>query len=218
MPLASFQPMTDFVSRNAVYLDGYERRARLAVIYSNAAAMKGDWQVKEIVGKLHEANIAFDLLAAGDEVLQMPLRKASADGYELVLVPGDVELMGEQALILDKWLAEGKAQVWNDGFLTSCKPDVEVSSPDVWALVREKDADSPLVIHLLNRAYDADTDTMKIQESLKLRIGSGILGNRHKVSLHAPGGEACPLVTRIEDGMLVVEVSELELWALLVVR
>ena len=76
---------------------------------------------------------------------------------------------------------------------------------------------SPLVIHLLNQDYNADTDKMRPAEGLTVQVGKALLGDSGPgtAEFFAPGAQPVPLTTRNQAGDLVLNVPRLDLWGII---
>jgi len=92
-------------------------------------------------------------------------------------------------------------------------------SEHVLAVVRAIPAEprAAVAVHLLNRRYDADHDTMIPQQDITLRLRRDLLGDRKftKAVLHAADAEPLPLEIRCDDESTTVSVPRLTLWAII---
>jgi len=88
----------------------------------------------------------------------------------------------------------------------------------VWAVPRARPADpaGPIVVHLLNRNYDAKADKVVPQKNLTLRLHRDLLANRKftRAVAHAPKAEPIELKVESRPDHLTVTVPQLDLWAI----
>ena len=181
-PIATYQPLTDFITTNSDLFDGYEAVEQIGVLYSNRACRENHWEIRQICRELHYANIPFGLVLAGDDWLKRPLTNKELSRFKLTIVPQPAKLAGHQAELIDRWQERGRAIAWTDlaDIQRRITPWVTVQGSDkVWALPRTKanDPQSPLVIHLLNQDYDADADKMRPAEGLTVQVSKALLGD-----------------------------------------
>ncbi len=224
-PIATYQPLTDFVTNNSDLFDHYEAVEQIGVLYSNRACRENHWEVRQICQQLHYANIPFGLVVAGDEVLQHRLTKKELSRFNLIVVPQPAALSGDQASLIDLWQEQGKAVSWTDVADVQRRTPSWVTvagSPQVWALARTNpDAPhSPLVIHLLNQDYDANSAQMRSCSDLTVRISGDLLGEGEggTAEFRTPGAEPVTLTTKNEAGDLILNVPRLDLWGIIKVE
>jgi hypothetical protein len=88
----------------------------------------------------------------------------------------------------------------------------------VWALPRVQPDASKLVVHFLNRDYDATTDVMKEKSAVSVTLNSASLGGPstiHRVRYFEPGVE--PRELKFEEGAegsIWFEVPSLKIWGI----
>jgi hypothetical protein len=111
--------------------------------------------------------------------------------------------------------------VWKDApsLLAQIDPWLRVEgAKNVWALPRRIPgrADSPLVVHLLNRNYDFGADKMQPQADLVLHLRPPLVGAKVplRCSLLSPDGATAQLAVEQEADGVRVKVPELKLWSL----
>jgi hypothetical protein len=82
--------------------------------------------------------------------------------------------------------------------------------------IRPDDPKSPVVLHLVNRAYRMPEDRMEVQKGFTVRLRLDILDQRRpkKAVLHAPKADPQNLPVSIENDSLSAEVPQLDFWAL----
>ena len=221
-PTEEYAWLYQFVHAQARLLDGYEAVAPIALVYDNAARRKGRGDIEPIATTLAGRNLPFSIVVAGDDWLPYRLDARELSKFQAVIVAKDPAMDGTQKALLDQLSAEGRLVVWpNDQLLAKLvPPPVVIEGTDqVLAVPRAIPGDeaSPLVIHLLNRQYDAQHDTVVPQKAFVVRLRPVLLGSRPiaKAILHEPKNDARPLKVTSSDGAIAIEVPRVELWGIL---
>ncbi|MCS7305725.1 MAG: hypothetical protein NZ602_11550, partial [Thermoguttaceae bacterium] len=138
--------------------------------------------------------------------------------------PGSIQA-SPKAKELPIWLAvvqrDGRLVVWPDEqALEKLLPrPIQVQGSDqVLAVprIRPDDPKSPVVLHLVNRAYRMPEDRMEVQKGFTIRLRQDILGGRvpKKAVLHVPKGDPQNLTVSVEPPWISVQVPQLDFWAL----
>ena len=90
--------------------------------------------------------------------------------------------------------------------------------PNVLCVARRKGAAGPVVLHLVNRDYDAVTKRVRPAKDVSI-MGSSALGGRDgRARLLSYDAEPQALKTRPEGGAAEIKVPELRLWAMVVIE
>jgi len=128
----------------------------------------------------------------------------------------------DQETLLGSLSEMGRLVVWPDDqrLAKLVPPPLVVEGTDqVLAVPRAIPGDeaAPLVIHLLNRQYDAQHDAMVPQRDFVVRLRPELLGSRpiSKATLHEPKKDARPLEVTSLDGVMTIKVPRIELWGIL---
>jgi hypothetical protein len=210
-----------FVRSQARLLDGYEAVSPVAVIYSNAANRRGRGRIEAICADLAQANVPFGVLVAGDDWLpDYRLRAADLAQARAVIVPKQLDLDEAQQKLLDR-AAAGRLVTWPDrqklAHLVPAPVTVE-GAERVWAVPRAIPGERtrPVVVHLLNRSYDASSDAVVPQKDLRLRLRRDLFGGRKltKAVAHAPKALPVVLDTAGDREYVTFTVPRLALWAI----
>jgi hypothetical protein len=217
--------MYQFVRQNARLLDRYEAMAPVAVVYDNAARRRGQADVRPICVALADKNIPFTVAAAGDDWLDYRLDAQKLAGFKAVILAGEFAGDEAQRKAIDQVRAAGRLMRWPDarrlGELVP-SPIVVEGSSDVLAVPRAipGDAAAPVVVHLLNRRYDGQKDTMIPQENFTVRLRNDLLAGRKctRAVLHAPKTQAQTLEVRTDKEHTMVRVPGLVLWGIIELR
>ena len=220
-PTEEYAWLHRFVRQHARLLDRYEAVAPVAVVYDQAAQRKHRGNIEPICTALAAGSMPFTVVVAGDDWLDYRLDAASLARFKAVIVTKDLDLDAAQRKLLDQVAADGRLVVWpDDKRLEELVPaPVAVEGSDqVWAVPRAipGDRDAPVVVHLLNRQYDAEKDTMVPQKRLTLRLRRDLFRGRKlaKATLHAPRTEPVVLDTSAGDESTTVKIPELGLWGI----
>jgi hypothetical protein len=110
----------------------------------------------------------------------------------------------------ERYLDDDRARI---GDLLAGYASSRIQTSDPAASVVRTAVGDRQVLHVLNDAYDPDTDTFTTRRDVRIRLPRA---DGH-ATLVGPDGET-PLASRTEDGTLEMELPELELYALIVVE
>ncbi len=221
-PTEEYAWLYQFVRHNARLFDRYEAIAPVAVVYDNAARRRGKANIEPICVALAEKNVPFTVVVAGDDWLDYRLDADRLARFQAVVVPKDLALDQTQRKLIDRVEADGRLVEWPDEAALAkllSGPVVVEGSGQVGVVPRAipGDATAPVVVHLLNRQYDAEKDAMIPQKGFTLRLRRDLLGGRKptKAVLHAPNDEPVALTLTSNDQHVAVTVPELKLWGVL---
>lgn len=149
------------------------------------------------------------------------LDAAALARFQRVIVPANPLLDPAQQQVLEQ-LAPWKCAVWRDAAAlpAEVQPWLTVDGgAKVWALPRRKPnaPESPLVIHLLSRAYNFAAEQTPQQQNVSLRLRNALFNGRKptRCQAFAPGTEPLTLPIESDDAGARVKLPELKLWAVL---
>ena len=215
-----------FVRGHARLLDGYAAAAPVGVVYDVAAQRQNKADVQSIAIALAARNVPFTIVVAGDDWL--PDYRLTADrlsAFRAVVVPKDVAPDAEQQKLLDDVNAAGRLVVWpDDARLERLLPaPVIVEGSEHVAIVPRavpNDPSAPVVIHLVNRAYDGQSDAMLPQRDLTVRLRTDLFPGRtfSRATLHAPNETSQPCAVDVDGEYLRMTVPRLDLWTMVEVE
>lgn len=225
-----------FVRDYPQLFDDYESVASVALIFSNHAVRQylGErlsqghlggqnrsaprTQLYAACQSLSRANIPFRLLVAGDSWVDDRLLDAELSAYSAVVRFEQSYLDAGQ---------ENKLRSAGENLLTYCGADDLLSQLDtainitgadnISALPRHKpgEADAPVVCHLLNANYDADTDRYETARDIELRIDRRLLDRTFtSARLFAPGAQPREIACSVDSKATTITVPELDMWAI----
>ena len=220
-PTEQYAPVYRFVRKSARLFDRYEAVAPVAVVYDNAARRKGKGNIEPICVGLAERNVPFTVVVAGDNWLDYRLEADRLARFKAVVVPGDLAMDPAQMALIEQVKAEGRLVTWPDQAALERlvpAPVVVEGSEHVGVVPRAipGDATAPVVVHLLNRRYDGDTDAVVPQENLTLRLRRDLFDGRKLATarLHAPDAEPVDLEVDSGEESITIKLPELRLWAI----
>lgn len=231
----NFAPLYKFVRDHADLLDDYEAITQVALLYDyKASRLQGGGtpmpqtpgtkpvELHEICLELANANIPFGMVVAGGEPFDHQLTPSDLEEYELVIVNEPVAVVGKQKTLLDSWAKNGKVFRWQQGLpalRSRLETLIKVEPGDVWALPRAIPgrADTPLVCHVLNRAYDARAERLVLRENVRMGIHKKIFGGRGHQKCEFLVEQKSPVELSVRETGEFVEVTipRLELWGIL---
>jgi len=217
-----FAYLYQFVRKNATLFDDYEAVAQVGVLFSDTAWRKNKKEPQAIAACLLDANVPFELFAAGDEFLPLRLNMEDLNRFEKIVLPADPMLDLDQKGTLYKYTKERMEIVWKDGpaLLAKITPWLSVEgAKGVWALPRRRipnQAGSPLIVHLLNRNFDFATDKVLPQQNVVLHLRTSLLGEKKptQCKLYSPDAEPVEVPVISEGDGIQLKVPELRLWSL----
>ncbi len=236
---ADFAHVYRFVRRNARLFDGYEAVAPVALLYSNAAARESHAYVtrmQEACLWLAANSVPFEIVLAGDSWLDARLTADALARYKALVVCTPATLDPQQQAVLDAFAAAGKTVAWDaqtgldEAALRKLVPRqiTFAGNENVIAVARTAPGDpqAPAVLHLLNRSYDAASDSVKPIAGLEVSLDQGLFAGREfaQATLHCPPGAFDPespgqsqpvsLDIRQNAGKTSFRVPKLGLWGI----
>jgi len=212
-PTRAYAPLYRFVRDNAALLEGLETHADVALVVPHAsyAAARDRWL--ERAAQLSAANVSYRVALGGDRVVDARLR-AEDLGAPVVLGPEPDALLPEDRITLDAARAGGRVVATVEEALARVRPAASVEA-GVPVRVLPRVAPGRAVVHLLNRAYEPETDTVRPLRSVALTLDLAALGVRSAAlaQVVAPGIATVEAKVSLE-GRVVVDVPGE--WALVV--
>lgn len=217
-----FRPIFAFVSDNPGLFDGFENAASVGLLFDSAAATKNRWDVREGSKALLDAGVSYGLVVSGDKLLKKPLTREALDRFRVMVLPKDMVRIEEKNQLLASWEKSGGtllARPMEAAALAKLPGRIDVQSPGrVWALPRVQPDSSRMVVHFLNRDYEAAKDSMMAKTAVKVTLAPAALGGpstARSVRYFEPGVPPRELKFRQDkDGLLEFELPSLDLWGI----
>jgi hypothetical protein len=224
-----------FVRDNAQLFDAYEAVTQVALLYDYRASrgmFRGQempqtpgarpTELHEICLDLANANVPFGMVVSGSEPFDHELTPDDLKKFEYVIVNEPVMVEGRQKALLDSWEQNHKVIRWRglesvrSKFRTLVKVEPE---GNIWALPRVIPGrrDTPLICHVLNRAFDGAADRISPQKEVTVSLHKEVFGGRgsEKCMLYVERRRPAELPVRAKGEMIEVTIPELELWDVL---
>ncbi len=107
---------------------------------------------------------------------------------------------------------------WFDGFESEDASSIKVP-PELLCTARRKGKSGPLVIHVLNRDYDAEADRVRPAKEVRISLPTPMLdGLRAKAQLLSYDAQPQALQVHADENVSHIVLPELRLWALVAIE
>lgn len=214
-PVEKFAPLYQFVRRHAELFDGLETYADVTVILPHRSFMKERDFWFKACNQLAQASLSYDLLVAGDDLVDHPLPAAGVRRARALLAPKPQALDEADR----KTLAEKPpgTPIFDtvEQAVAALKPAVRAEAAGTVRLLPRVN-NGRLCLHLLNYGYDAGADDVQPLTGVKIKLDTAALGipANGEARLDAPESE--PLAITIADSQAMI--PKLGLWGVLSVK
>ena len=227
-PTEQYAWLYQFIRRHAALLDEYEAVAPLAVVYDNAARRQNRANIEPICIALAEQNVPFTVVVSGDDWLKgFRLEPQRLAGFRAVGVPQDHPALNKADA--PEWLntlrENNRLLVWPDQTALEklVGRPVSVDGSDrvlVVPRIVPGNPKAPAVVHLVNRAYQLQDDSMEKQKHFTVRLRMDLFPGRQfrQAVLHAPQTDPLRLPVSSDNAAVVFKTPALELWAIVELR
>ncbi|HVZ64571.1 MAG TPA: hypothetical protein VG936_08365 [Lacunisphaera sp.] len=217
-----FRPMFAFVSDHSELFDGLENAATVGLLFDSATAARNHWDVRDASKAMLDAGVPYGLAVSGDELLKRPLTREALNRFRVLVLPKDIKRTEALNQLLAQWQESGGILIdrsAGDPEIGKLPGRIEVKCAGrVWALPRAPRDATKLVVHFLNRDYDAAHDLMKEKRAIAVALAPASLGGPssiRRVRYFAPGVEPRDLAFHSGgDGTLRFELPLLNLWGI----
>jgi len=212
------------VRDHASLFDGYETVADVGLLVAAGAYREGKHEAEEAAAALTRANIPYRVFLAGDDALPCTLSVDELRSVRTLVVSHREALSAVDRAELDARAADGGVIDWQgaEALLAAIPRPIRVRGGNsVWAIPRANPTDeaAPKVIHLVNRDYDAASDTVTPLADVSVEVDPALFGCEGfaRAVLHpmAPPGEPRDLPLTMGGGAATVGVPELGMWAII---
>lgn len=227
-----YEELYHFIRDNADLFDDYEAIASVGLIYSNLAIRRAPaamlnrrrrppaTPLLEACGELALLNVPFRFIVAGDDWIEDQLLSEDLSQLRAVVQFDPCHLSAEQEAKLRQ--VEDRLITWPEDKAKLFKllpPQIRFDGTQSVAAVprfKPTDEQAPAVCHLINRAYQMDSDTFAIQRDFTITLAKSLYGKTFSAAtLYAPGREPLDLACRDTGNATQVTIPELDLWAVL---
>lgn len=221
--------MAGFIKHVAHLLDGYEALSVVAVVVGCDAVERSRDALRELAAQLADANIPFHVALEGNDLLARRVDAADLDGASVVLRAVPALLPAEAADRVAELAGDRPVMDHFGGPLPGSLPrPVRVEGAEgVWVLPRAVPGDptAPVVVHLLNRDYDAEARQMTAKGPFTVSLDRRLFPGRgfRAALLHQPRllaelpqdavlTETVPVGLELADDRVRLSVPRLDLW------
>jgi len=199
-----------FIYNNAKLFDGYDPVSHVGLLYSYTAYRSGSNVIWDVCAELTRENIPFRLVIAGDDWWPKYLNETELESLDaIILTPDKSYLDPVQKAVLDA-MSDRTVDWPNKTRLFQLFPkEITVEGASNIIVVpraNRNNSSAPFILHLLNRNYDASTDTITEQRNFNLIIKNTLFGaNITKATLYEPCH--APVELKIQPNMDVVKIT-----------
>jgi len=212
-----------FIGENADLFDGYESVSHLGLLYVHTAHRNNSEVIFDACAALTHENIPFRLVIAGDDWWPRDLDQKELESLDVVVKTSDAKhLDPAQQAVLDT--VSDHVIWWSDmpNLFDWFPREITIEASNVTVLPRAKpnDPSAPFICHLVNRNYEASTDSMIVQEDFALTLADSLLGSPITgATYYEPGESPIALISRREvksvSNGVTINIPHLEHWGVL---
>jgi hypothetical protein len=235
----NYTPTTDFTSlykwiseNTSLFNDFTNTQAEVALVVSREATRKYIYRINSIVNALEEANVAFDVIVAGDTYFKNTVSFNTLDQYKKVLVQEDeynwfisknvslknsLDLLGDKLFRVGTHNGDGQTQTIDLRALKkSLDYAVSCSAHGVrlYPRISSTQPDS-LVVHVVNTNFD-DARQLVTQNDLRLNLKNS---GYSKATFYQAGEAPIQLtVTATGNNLEVSGIDSLDAWGVVLLE
>ncbi|MGL1885147.1 MAG: Ig-like domain-containing protein [Reichenbachiella sp.] len=237
-----YNPSTDmtyifnWIQDNAKLFDDYSAsNGKVALIQSREATRKFVYEINDITYALHDNNIPFDLVVAGDSLYGTVPTFAELDQYEKVLLSQNVYdwwLAVDEQLVADLEQLGDKVIFWAEtddaSTLTSVKSALSTSytvksngnsiDDELTVYPRESSiAENSYLVHVINNDYNTGSKAHNIKNNVSLSVDGSVYAKPIvEAYLHQPGVAKQQLqITQNGDQLQIDGMDNVGFWGIL---
>ena len=167
----------------------------------------------DLFNQLAAANISYQLVLAGDDLVEHPLTPELLGACPLLLIPERNDFLPADKRLVDEYAANHQVYDSVPEIMSVVKPVVQVKvNSAVRALPRV--ATGSAVVHLLNYAYDAAQDDVTQLTDVAVRVDLPLLGVGEATTCQLLAPDFPPQTLHVDRGTVLV--PKLGLWGVLV--
>ena len=235
----NYTPTTDFTSlykwiseNTSLFNDFTNTQAEVALVVSREATRKYVYRINSIVNALEEANVAFDVIVAGDAYFQNTVSFNTLDQYKKVLVQEDeynwfisknaslknsLDLLGHKLDRVETHNGGGQTQAIDLHALRkslSCAISCSAHGVHLYPRISSTQPNG-LVVHVVNTNYD-DAHQLVTQKGLSLNLKNS---GYSKATFYQAGQEPVQLtVTATGNNLQVSGIDNLNAWGVVLLK
>ena len=207
-PAEAYAPLYRFVRANAALFDTHETWADLAVVMPHRSWAAGRERWLAIGEQLAAANVSYRLVVGGDDVIDKDLTRAELAGAGVVLSPATADLLPADRAVVDGLPASAVVVDTVERALAAVRPAVRVE-PSAPVRVLPRVSREDVIVHVLNRAYEPETDAVRPLRGVTLRVDRerlAVARGAMRARVLVPGGDATEVALGA-DGRLVLDLA-----------
>ncbi len=214
-PQERFAPLYRFVRDHAALLDGYQAWADVVVVLPHRSFLQDPNRWFDLCNQLAAHNIAYELLLAGDEIVDHPLTATTLASPTPLLIPERGDFLPDDAAIVQQYLQQKQVFSNLEETLAQVRPAVRVHATGP-VRVLPRIAAGSAVVHLLNYDYDPARDDVRPMSNVQVTLNLDALGvgQVQQCDWYSPDSE--PVSLSLKDSQ--VKLPELGLWGILVLK
>jgi hypothetical protein len=172
-------PLLQFIRKRAHLFDDYSVDTSTALVMSYTSYVQGRTNIGGIVKELIGQNIPFDIVIAGNDILDLPLISSQLRPYDTLIIPEGSVFSSNDASVLRALKQKGKRIVKTGDDKKLCHLVIN-GAVDVQATLRTDTHEfQPLILHMLNSDYNIKTDTYNGKKNFSIVIPISLLKGRH---------------------------------------
>jgi hypothetical protein len=211
-PAEKLAPLYRFVRANARWFDGYATYADVAVVLPHRSFLNNPRRWFDLCNQLAAANVSYRLLLAGDELVDHPLTAEALRACPVLLIPDRGEFLPADRQLVEMRATDQQVYAAASEVLANVKPAVQTQAEGVVRALPRIAAGSA-VVHLLNYAYDTQSDDVTPLKDVQVRLNLRSLGIPDAAACQFLSPDAPPQRLVVDRGTVIV--PTLGLWSLL---
>ena len=232
-PTLDFTSLYKWIAENAsLFNDFTETQAEVALVVSREATRKYVYRINSIVNALEEANVAFDVIVAGDAYFKNTVSFNTLDQYKKVLVQEDeynwfisknaslknsLDLLGHKLDRVETHNGDGQTQAIDLHALKkslSCAISCSAHGVHLYPRISSTQPNS-MVVHVVNTNYD-NTHQLVVQKGLRLNLKNS---GYSKATFYQAGEAPIQLtVTATGNNLEVSGIDSLDSWGVVLLK
>jgi hypothetical protein len=218
-----FAPIYRFIASHRALFDGFEPISDVALVFNTPAAYRGQDRSADVAAHLAAANAQYRVVVAGGDWVEERLTARALRGAKRVIVASSGMPDPKQQAVVDATARSARLIRWDGP--ASCDGKLPqsvrvVGGTRVWAVLRRNPTTGEVAVHLLNRDYVLDRDSVRTTGPLTVTIDNSLIGRRafrSATRYSIPDGpDAVSL--RTERGRITIAVPSLDLWSIVLLR
>ncbi len=219
-----FAPLYRFVAMHRQLFDGFENVSNVVLVYNSPAAYRGHDRSAEAAAYLAAANTQYRVAIAGGDWVDERLTTETLSAAQHVILASRDLPDTQHAAVIEALRKSGNVIDWDGP--ASCEGKLPRSirvegAPNLWVVMRRNPTSGAVAVHLLNRDYALDQDTVRTTGPLTVTIDGALLAGQSFDTAsfyNVPHDEPVPVDIRSDHGRTVISVTALDLWGIVLLQ